>query len=107
MTKHGLPYKETRLTYAQRAVLGLLLADLGRSLTFSYPYYVTAERLCKRGLARKTQAGWRITAKGIVVTAIDRKRRNPEKCEHGIAYDEQCQVCEEEEEGRMLDSMDD
>jgi hypothetical protein len=75
MTKHGIPYKDTRLTYAQRAVLGLLFAHMDRSMTFSYPYYVTADCLCRRGLARRTAAGWRITAKGICVVGIDQKRR--------------------------------
>ncbi len=33
-------------------------------------------------------------------------RDESNECPHGVAYDDQCQACEEEEEGRMLDAMD-
>jgi len=74
MTKHGLPYKDTRLTYAQRAVLGLCYVHMERSMSFSRPYDQSCRSLSRRGLLRKTTAGYRITAKGIVVVGIDQKR---------------------------------
>ena len=86
MSKYGIPYKDTRLTYAQRAVLGLCYVHLSRSMNFSRPYDQSCRSLSRRGLLRKTSAGYRITAKGIVVVGIDQDRgHEPVHIEDGDA----------------------
>lgn len=81
-----IPYKETRLTYAQRAVLHIVSeGQAPNGFDPNSNSYRTAVYLFKRGLLNrmKTSSAFCITARGVEVLQIDRRRRDKVVKHHG------------------------
>jgi hypothetical protein len=72
-----IPYKDTRLTYAQRAILNTLHDHADQTTAFpQWPFDLSSASLLRRGLICRQGNGWIITDRGNTVLIIDKKRRD-------------------------------